>query len=282
MDRPLAKEASFPSESPKDVSLSRLYFEGQREKIASAEASEIDRRLGIAEELHSIPNRAIFKSRVEKIAASCSIELLPLCKIASKSELFQAGEDFGRDFEKLASKDRRIFARNFVKTAQALGAEIPETVRLYACLGVEANPDILDNILLRKVAMEGAGYAELYFGLRKLDLSGLKTPDLYKLAQSLDDTDNSCGLRETPRGKTIPDAWHSIFQVKKAEEAANKIDAAGMSKAEIVSRYGEGALEEVEDGEGEIDRKKLEALIAAFGGGHESSGAENSPAEASK
>ncbi len=275
MERPYQEEASFPSTTPRDVFLSRIYFEGQREKIASKLADAIDKRLGVNEELHNLPNRVAFKPQIEKTASSVSVALLPLCKIASKSELFQAGQDFCRDFEKLSSKDRRIFSRNFVKTAKAFGMDIPDDVRIYACEGVEGHADLLDNILLRKVAMDGrgvknSGFAQLYESLKDIDAQKLGTADLYKLAQAIDDADEFYEIRENLRGKTIPDAWHSVFQVKHAEQEAPRVDIEGMSKAEIISRFGEGVLEEVEDGEGEIDREKLKNLIMIFGAGSDS------------
>lgn len=285
MERPYQEDASFPSATPKDAFLSRIYFEGQREKIASERAEEIDKRLCIDEELHSLPNHVAFKPKLEKTACGVSVPLLPLCKIASKSELFQAGEDFSRDFEKLSSKDRKVFSRNFVKIATAWNMNIPDDVRIYACEGVEGRTDILDNILLRKVAMEGrgltnSGFDQLYDNLHKIDISELTNSQLYKLAQTLDEADEYYEIRETLRGRTIPDAWHSVFQVKQAEQAAPRVDVDSMSKAEIVSRYGEGALEEVEDGEGEIDREKLRNLIIAFGGGKDSSSENTSSSDA--
>ena len=275
MERPYQEDASFPSSTPRDVFLSRIYFEGQREKIASEMASAIDKRLGVDEELHNLSHRAAFKPQIEKTASSVAVALLPLCKIASKPELFQAGQDFCRDFEKLSSKDRRIFSRNFVKTAKAFGMDIPDDVRIYACEGVEGRADLMENILLRKVAMEGrgvehSGFAQLYENLKDMDLRGLGNADLYKLAQAIDEADEFYEIRENLRGQTIPDAWHSVFQVKQAEQEAPRTDINGMSKAEIISRFGEGALEEVENGEGEIDREKLKNLIMAFGAGSDS------------
>lgn len=275
MERPYREDASFPSSTPKDTFLSRIYFEGQREKIASEQASAIEKRLGVDEELHNLSHRIAFKPQIEKVAASAVIALLPLCKIASKSELFQAGEDFCRDFEKLSSKDRRVFSRNFVKTAKAFGADIPNDVRIYACEGVEGRADIMDNILLRKVAMEGrgvanSGFEKLYENLKDMNVQELGNADLYKLAQAIDEADEFYEIRENLRGQTIPDAWHSVFQVKQAEQESPRADIDGMSKAEIISRFGEGALEEVEDGEGEIDREKLKKLIMAFGTGNDS------------
>lgn len=272
MERPYREDASFPSTTPKDAFLSRIYFEGQREKIASEQADDIEKRLGVDEALHNLSHHVAFKPQIKKTASNTSIALLPLCKIASKSELFQAGEDFCRDFEKLSSKDRRVFSRNFVKTAAAFGMDIPDDVKLYACVDVEGRSDIMDNILLRKVAMEGrgvenSGFAQLYEALKEVDVPGLGIADLYKLAQALDDADEFYEIRETLRGRTIPDAWHSVFQVKEAEQEAPKVDVGSMTKAEIISRYGEGALEEVEDNEGEIDKEKLKALISAFGEG---------------
>lgn len=273
MERPLAKEASFPSDTARDTFLSRIYFEGQRNKLEKDAALAIEKRLEVAETLHCIPNRAQFKKIAHDNTPLPAISLLPMCKIASKNELIQAGNDFCRDFEKLSSSDRRIFARNFVKAAAVANVEAPDTIKLYACENVEARTDLADQILLRKIAMEGSsgedcGFGALYDNIRQIDSSTLKLPELYKLARLLESADNFYGIREKGHGKTIPDAWHSVFQVKKAEIAASAVNIEGMTKAEIISRFGEGALEEVENDEGEIDRAKLKNLVQAMGGGN--------------
>ncbi len=270
MDRPQASDTSFPSVTPRDTFLSRIYFEGQRDKIEKTAALNIEKRLEVAEVLHDIPNKTRFKKIAQVTEPKATIALLPMCKIASKAELVQAGKDFCKDFEKLSSADRRIFSRNFVKTAKLTGIKIPDTIKIYACEQVEARKDLADQVLLRKAAMEGSrgedgGFGALYDSLRQIDTNALKMPDLYKIARLLDSADNFYGIREKGPGKTIPDAWQSVFQIKKADIETPAVNVESMTKADIISRYGEGALEEVEDDEGEIDREKLRNLIQAVG-----------------
>ncbi len=271
MDRLPASETSFPSATSRDTFLSRIYFEGQRDKIEKTAAIDIEKRLEVAEALHLVPNRARFKKTAQETGPKGAIALLPMCKIASKTELVQAGQDFCKDFEKLSSADRRIFSRNFVKIAKLSGIEIPDDIKIYACEQVEARKDLAELILLRKTAMEGSrgedcGFGALYDKLRQIDPATLTMPELYKIAQLLDNADNFYGIREKGPGKTIPDAWRSVFQVKQAEIVTPAVSVESMTKAEIISRFGEGALEEVENDEGEIDRVKLRNLVQAIGG----------------
>lgn len=271
MERTSAHEAVFPSATARDTFLSRIYFEGQRDKIEKTAAENIEKRLDVAEALHSVPNRVNFRKAAAETGPKATIALLPMCKIASKEELVQAGNDFCRDFEKLSSADRRIFARNFVKTAKVTHVGIPDTIKLYACENVEARKDLADQVLLRKTAMEGScgsdcGFGALYENLRQIDPASLKITELYKIARLLDSADNFYGIREKGPGRTIPDAWHSVFQIKQAEIATPAVSVESMTKAEIISRFGEGVLEEVENGEGEIDRAKLRNLLQMVGG----------------
>ena len=267
----MQKTASFPTDSASDTFLSRLYFEGQREKIASDKAAEINANLEKYEALYGINNRVVFADLTKQAADDANvIELLPMCKIASEEELIQSGKDFSEQYEKLASKDRRTFALNFIKAAsgQFPDVEIPEQVRLYAEVGVEGRGDIADSILLRKVAMERqgkdtVGYDTLYSDLSGLDTAALPVSDLHKLAEYLDKADNLVGLRETKHGKTIPDAWHTVFQIKQAEAAdmTTKLDVDSLTKADIIARYGEGILDEVENDDGSIDKERLKEII---------------------
>ena len=268
----MQKTASFSTQSAADTFLSRLYFEGQREKIASDQAKEIDANLSKYEALYGIPTRVVFTKMTKQASESTkeAIELLPMCKIASADELIQSGKDFSEQYEKLASRDRRTFALNFMKAASERfkDVEIPEQVRLYAEDGVEGRSDIADSILLRKVAMERqgkdtVGYDTLYNDLKGIDTAALPVSDLHKLAEYLDKADNLVGLRETKHGKTIPDAWHTVFQIKQAEaaEMTTKPDVDSLTKADIIARYGEGILDEVENDDGSIDKERLKEII---------------------
>jgi len=276
MDRELSKTASsdskatFPVDNTRNVFLSRIYFEGQREKLAADKAAEIDAKLATYEALYGIHNKVAFKEPGVEKTASKEIELLPLCKIASSEELIQSGNDFSSQFDRLAQEDRRVFARNFVKAASELGvSDIPDEVRIYAGEGVEGRPDLMENILFRKIAMErqgksAGGYDVLYFNLLKLDTGKMPNEDLRKIAEALETADDMYGMSEGRHGKSIPDAWHSVFQVKKAEEddSVAKPDLTSMSKAEIIGKYGEGILEEVEKDNGDIDYEKLKQVLS--------------------
>jgi hypothetical protein len=270
MDRPLRKQASFPVDSVRDVFLSRIYFEAQREKIAADLAEDINSRLEVRESLYGLPGKITFMPGQHTKEAAQAVELLPLCKIASAEELFQAGQDFSREYENLASADRVAFAKNFVKVAGEYGVELPDAVKLYAAIDVAGRPDAAESVLLRKIAMErqgrgAGGYDILYDNIRGLDIAALPVEELCKLAEAIDSADTAYGLRDSGHGSTIPDAWHSVFQVKKAEVSETAQDAAGMTKADIISRYGEGILEAVEDADGNIDRERLARIVTSLG-----------------
>lgn len=270
MEREHKKTAGFPDATAKDTFLSRIYFEGQREKIAADEASKIENRLAVKEALYNLPGKVVFKKEAAKPEPETA-ELLPTVKIASKEELIKAGCDFSRDFEKLSARDRKTFSRNFVKLARALSCEIPDEVKLYANIDTRVNENLADNILLRKVAMErktndACGYDMLYENIRGMDAAKFKKRDLAKLASALEMADAVNGIRETRNGKTIPDAWHSVYMVKKAEaEKTPDAEVENMTKADIISRFGSGILEEIEDGNGDIDRARLKEIMKEFG-----------------
>lgn len=271
MERSGGNHDLFPSDTPKDAFLSRVYFEGQREKIASEKASEIDNRLSIREELYNLPGKVVFRKEAAPSEPETA-ELLPNVKIASKEELIKAGSDFSAQFEKLSAKDRKTFANNFVKIANALSCEIPDEVCLYTNMDTAINPDLVENVHLRKIAMErrqnnAAGYDVLYESLRNSDINTFSNADLQKLASAIELADEANNLRETGHGRTIPDAWHSVFIVKKAEASKqSEAEVENMTKADIISRFGSGILEEIEDANGDIDRTRLSEIIKEFGG----------------
>lgn len=274
MERPLQKEATFKTSTAKDTLLSRIYFEGQREKIATDQAEAIAKNLDLYETLHGLEHVKVAflkqpQGQVKVAAEANAIELLPDCKIASEEELIQAGKDFSREHGELSMPDRRAFAENFFKVASLMDVEIPDSVKLYAEKFVEGRPDIAESVLLRKVAMERqgrgtGGYDVLYENLRQMDTQKLPVEDLHKIAMALDQADTKYNLYENKFSATIPDAWHTVFQVKMAEEHDRKADAAGMNRADIIGQFGEGVLEDVEDEDGNIDRDRLAEIIAAF------------------
>ena len=266
-NRAMRKEATFSTASARDTMLSRIYFEAQREKLAADKAASIADNLDKYEALYGLTHKVAFARPRHQVKQA---ELLPDCNVASREELFQAGQDFSCDFAKLASADRRTFAHNFVKAAAYFGLEtVPETVRLYAEQNVQANPELCENILLRKVAMDRMGntdngFATLYNELRSCDVQQFTRDELHKIAEALDYADTVYQLRG------VPDAWHSVYKLAEENDGEkNKADAADMSKADIISRFGEGVLEELEQDDGSIDRARLARIVQAFDGTEE-------------
>lgn len=286
MDRkaPLDKTASFPTDTPEDTLLSRIYFEGQREKFAADMAAKIDSRLRTFEILHGVEADVSMRPLEKKASGEQKcFELLPQCKVACVNDLVQAGRDFSSGYRGLASHERVTFAENFVKVAFDMGADVPEEIKLYAGVDVVPRPDMAEQILLRKVAMDrmgedSSGYAVLATQLRQCDVNSFSREELRKLASAISFADEACDLEGGKLGKTIPDAWHSVMRVKTAEEVMAEAKCAGdrartaeevassMGKADVIGRFGPGVLEELEDADGNIDTSRLAELIELFGG----------------
>lgn len=269
-ERKFSKVASFPVDSAKDVLLSRIYFEGQREKIATDQAKAIDERLSTYEALYDLHAKPSFVESGQVKTAQTCYGLLPMCKIASKEELVQAGNDFSAEFGKLDLAERRIFALNFVKAAADLDAELPDEIRLHSLQGTEANPALPEYLHMRKLALDRQGkdssaFAALHSQISEADITRYTPAGLAKLAEAIDEADAASGLRESGSGKTIPDAWHSVFRIKVAEDTAENTPTESLSKADIVGRYGEGILEEVENKDGEIDQTRLKKILGSLG-----------------
>ena len=252
------KIASFKTDSIQDVFLSRIYFEAQKNEMPLEKAAEIDDRLTLFETLYEFPNAVSFK-KMEKVAQLPEYELLPMCKIATFDELIQSGEDFSKDYKNLATDDRVTFAQNFAKIAFEVGVGLPEDVCIYTGINVEKNPELEDYVFLRKVAMERQGASgEAFECFDGFDFNKASNAELYKLAQVLDVIDNAYDLVDK-----LPDGWHSVFQVKQATLDVD--EKKNLTKAEVISRYGTGILEEVENPDGSLDQKRLHDIIKGIG-----------------
>lgn len=100
----------------------------------------------------------------------------------------------------------------------------------------------------------GRGYSVLCETLSTTDHS---IPELAKLASYIDAMDEQFGVTKR---YTLPDGLHTVFRVKTAEENTEH-DVSSLSKSDIVARYGEGILEEVEDDDGNIDKERLKEIV---------------------
>lgn len=267
MHREFTDKATFPTKTAEDTLLSRIYFEGQREKFAADQAADLDKRLSVYEALHGLDGNISFRQEKQAASSRQEFELLLSCKIASADELVQAGKDFSEQFMGLAIDDRKAFCGNFTKAAEELGVEVPDAIKLFSDSAVEVRPNLPELVLHRKVAMERAGiydsgYAGLYDGLRSLDLASLKLDELHKIAQTLEFADDAYELHRRKSGRNIPTAWESVLRIKAAEEAPGGATSEQRTdKASLISRYGVGILEEVEDENGNIDEALLKDLM---------------------
>lgn len=272
-ERQVSKTASeFPVGCADDVRLSRLYFEGQREKLAEDAAAALDRKISVHEVLYGLTNEIEFKQTTEKVAAE-SAELLPMVKVANSEELLQAGSDFSRDFHDLSFEDRVTFSLNFVKCAELNGVDIPEDVRVYACHNVERNAHLADYLHLRKVACDrighdGSAYEKLAMALSDAELSA---EELQKIACAVYEADVEHGFTARYWDRKMPDAWHSVCACAPCAEKTAEEDMVDkdevLDKADIVARFGDEALDAVESEDGSVDQKKLRDLMAMFRNG---------------
>lgn len=145
-----------------------------------------------------------------------------------------------------------------------LCAQVPQAVVAIGC-GRSLRIGRVKGKLRKEVCVAHVRWKDTPVNLGKFRAFPMK--DLCKLAEAINMADEAYCLRDMRHGKTIPDAWHSVFQVKQAEDGGEvaSAKAEGMSKADIIARYGEGILEEVEDNDGNIDHVRLSQVMRALG-----------------
>ncbi len=122
-----------------------------------------------------------------------------------------------------------------------------------------------------KTGKDGAPYEELAVKLTKVAVDNSSQEDLAGLAGFMQKMDQSYGFDSPWYDSRMPNAWQAVFN-KTAEEAfAGKDEEKAkapesMTKADVVARFGEDALDEIEDENGAIDYAKLKEVIKLFGG----------------
>lgn len=263
----------FPLDTPEDTILSRLYFGWQKNDLPKKVASQIENALGVYETLHRIESPLhLCKNAQHTSQPILSEELLPGIKVASDEDIHRADADFAANYKKLPLDARRRFAEKLCKTASTRNIQTSNIVNLFAGRGQCDAQRTKKMIALRKLAAERRGadgtvYERLVASLTEDMLASADMENLCKLASCLHELDASHGL---PAG--VPDAWQSVFVLKKAEldsvqNSGQEKAPKDMTKADILARFGEGALEELENPDGSINLQRLENIRRLFSDG---------------
>lgn len=261
----LASKASFNCDTLEDTVLSRVYFEGQKHLMKEAEAKAIDDRIAVREALYGIQAPAFApEAPVEKKA---SVELLPGVSVSTPEELEKIGADFEANYRQLSYDDRKSFANAFAKVA----TNIPASVKLYACQDVCLRPDAAEQLHFRKVACDHAGkdgsaYMKLAELLADYDSASATKEELAKLAETVHTLDKQFGLDGVAYDKRLPDAWHAMLKVAANNDSSLSADPKPpLDRSDIIARYGEAALDEVENPDGTINQARLKEIMSLFG-----------------
>lgn len=265
---------TFPLDSAEDVLLSRAYFEAQREGLEQQTAARIEERLAAHEILRGRSPNMAFKER-KKTAAEAALELLPGIHVAGAEELRQAGEDFKTHHLRLDYDERRAFARNYVKRAQTLLVDdLPQEVRIYAGLSRVRPPEALRKHLeLRKAAAlrrgkDGTAYEKLAQSLEETQPELVSPEEWGALAATIHTLDMEHGVTDGRNARRLPDACRVVFTGENPVDPACETAAppeAAPDKQELVRRFGEGVLEDVERPDGGLDVRRIAEIMRLFG-----------------
>lgn len=265
----------FPVDSREQTMLSRVYFNGQRGMFTKEAAEEIDRTLSVYEKLYNIDNDFSLAG-LRKTASEENHELLPGYNVRGKGGIQRAGREFMEKQAKMSIQDRVEFSSNFMKCASDNGVDIPESIKQYGG-GYGCDYERLQSALrLRKIAAKRAGkdgtpYEELAGKLTKVAVDNSSQEELAGLAGFMQKMDQDYGFDSPWYDSRMPNAWQAVFNKTAEEMVANKDEEKtknpeSMTKADVVARFGEDALDEIENENGEIDYAKLKEVIKLFGG----------------
>ena len=266
MDK-LATIATFPCDTLEDTLLSRVYFEGQKHLLKEAEAAEIDKRISVREALYGISAPQFAEE--EPAEKTASVELLPGLSVSTPEELEKLGADFEQNYHQLSYEDRKSFATAYAKIAE----ELPTSISLYAGTNIQLRPDVAEQLHYRKVACDMAGkdgsaYMKLAEMLEQADPESFTDENLSKLAETVFALDEQNGLSDISYDKRLPDAWHATLAVKVAEDGESELSDEPkpvLDRSDIISRFGEAALDEVENPDGSINQQRLQQIMNLFG-----------------
>ena len=266
----------YPVNDFNNTLLSKLYFSHDHSHL-----SEVEQRLDTFMELHSVPTDII--PETEKTAAEKdSFEpffLLPsrgMCKVASSQDMDMAQKSFEKDHQNFPIPDRVEFAQNFVQHCKSANVHIksPAIVK-YAAL-LDNDLDYTREMMMYRVAasersgQDGSQYQKLASELEKIEVKPEKK-ELKKLAETILELDEEHGFTNKKYDKRMPCAYGSVFckEAKQSQigspDTAEDLDPNTATKAQLIARFGDGVLDEVENEEGELDRDAVKNLLGITG-----------------
>ncbi len=266
----------FPVDSKEQTMLSRLYFNGQRGMFTEKTAAAIDSTLSVYEQLYGIEGDFSLAGLC-KTASAETHELLPGYSVRGTAGLKRAEREFMEKQAKMSIQDRVEFSSNFIKAASDNGLGVPEDIARYGG-SYSCDFDRLQSALrLRKIASkragkDGAPFDKLASEIKSDFIKTASQEDLAGLAGRIQRLDEGFGFDSPWYDSRMPNAWQAVFNVKTAEEtspgdSSNKSKSPeSMTKADVVARFGEDALDEIENENGDIDYGKLKEIIKLFGG----------------
>lgn len=265
----------FPVDSREQTMLSRVYFNGQRGMFTKEAAEEIDRTLSVYEQLYGITGDFTL-SGIRKTASEESHELLPGYSVSGASGLKRASREFMEKQAKMSIQDRVEFSTNFVKCASENSVDVPEAIQQYGG-GYECDYERLQSALrLRKIAAKRAGKDGTAFDkfaseIKQSFIKNASYEDLSGIAGQIQKLDETFGFDSPWYDSRMPNSWQAVFNKVAEEVFAGKDEEKtknpeSMTKADIVARFGEDALDAIEDENGEIDYARLKEVMKLFGG----------------
>ena len=260
------REHEGQMKTAEDTLLSSVYFEGQKHNLPYAEVERMQTKLAALKTLFEI--RENFSMRPEKIKKTAS-EFVESPRQTMKKiaeilvDRHGNGETYGT-----CSKAAALYT----KLASEVGEDVPDSIKLYSLDGLEKNAHIIDNIRLHKYACLRNGLNHKAYTAFMKQANAIGNDDvvsLRKLALAIDNMDADCNIRNTISGKHVPNGLETVFQVKQAQvKTAEEQDdqTKNMDKAQIVARFGENSLNEIENPDGTINQDRLKAVNRLFGG----------------
>lgn len=221
-------------------------------------AGDIPEEMLVQLKLHNVSDRVLNYKKVEMPkTAEEDVYLLPrqkLCKVSSLEDLHKAAALFEKEHDKLRLPERVEFSQNYVKVASEYAdAEYPFTIIKYAGTPDTDMHNLKYALEMRTAAANNMGRSgEEYQKIAELLETGKVTQ--VKLAEIIYDLDKQHGF---DRRRNMSDPYDMVFN-KMAEEAPQ---AAKLSKPEIVAKYGEGILAEIEQPDGAVNYDRFNQIV---------------------
>jgi len=266
-------QRKFPVDTPENTALSKVYFDHQAGSMPKADADSIGKSLNVHMQLHSLPEDA-FSYNTEQAMPKVAEDtpegkyLLPeheFCKVASKGDLAKAEVLFDSGFDQLRLSDRVTFSTNFLKTAEEFSFVVTsENIEKYAgvldydSMHTQYALELRSGLASRR-GHSTDGYRKLAAALDSVQGKPTKK-ELKKLASLIEGMDKEAGIEEKDYDKTIHSPQGVVFSKVADEPSEVTENTEGMSKADIVGKYGEGALEIVEDEDGTLNEEAVKRL----------------------